>query len=73
VAPDGTWIVSASDDGTVRIWDVASGETRHILSGHTDAVAGCAVAPDGTWIVSASQDATLRIWDPATGRPIAAA
>ena len=69
VAPDGTWIVSASDDGTLRIWDAATGQTRRTLTGHTDLVRGCAVAPDGTWIVSASGDKTLRIWDPATGRP----
>ena len=67
VAPDGTWIVSASADKTLRIWDVASGETRRTLTGHTDAVWGCAVAPDGTWIVSASEDKTLRIWDAASG------
>ena len=54
VAPDGTWIVSASEDKTLRIWDVATGETRRTLTGHTEAVSGCAVAPDGTWIVSAS-------------------
>jgi len=67
VAPDGTRIVSASADKTLRIWDVATGDTRRTLQGHTEAVYGCAVAPDGTWIVSASRDKTLRIWDVATG------
>ena len=65
VAPDGAWIVSASADKTLRIWDAASGETRRTLSGHTRAVYGCAVAPDGTWIVSASADETSQIWDAA--------
>ena len=40
VAPDGTWIVSASSDKTLRIWDVATGTTRHTLAGHTDYLYG---------------------------------
>ena len=67
VAPDGTWIVSASRDQTLRIWDAGTGKSRRTLKGHIGAVQGCAVAPDGTWIVSASRDQTLRIWDPLGG------
>ena len=55
VSPDGTWIVSASDDHTLKIWDAATGAERATLTGHTSGVKGCAVSPDGTWIVSASQ------------------
>ena len=68
VAPDGTWIVSASARQDVA--DLGCRHRRHsvdTLKGHTEAVYGCAVAPDGTWIVSASDDKTLRIWDVATG------
>ena len=35
VSPDGTWIVSASDDGTLKIWDAATGAERATFSGHT--------------------------------------
>src|SRR4051812_9490403 len=38
VAPDGSWLATASEDPTVRVWDVASGQTRHVLTGHTDLV-----------------------------------
>jgi WD40 repeat protein len=44
IAADGTWLASASDDKTVRIWDVATGQTRRTLTSHTGFVDGCAVA-----------------------------
>ncbi len=67
VSPDGSFIVSASRDGTLKVWDTASGTERLTLTGHTDMVTGCAVSPDGSFIVSASGDSTLKAWDAATG------
>ena len=68
VAPDGTWLASGSYDGTVRIWDVATGQQRATLTGHTGSVNALAVAPDGTWLASGSRHGTVRIWDVATGQ-----
>ena len=67
VAPDGRWLVSSGSDGTVRIWDVATGEQRAVLAGHSGPVRAVAVAPDGQWLVSGGSDRTVRIWDVATG------
>jgi WD40 repeat protein len=67
VSPDGTWIVSASWDKTLKVWDAASGAVRLTLEGHTGWVDGCAVSPDGAWIVSASHDNTLKVWDASKG------
>jgi WD40 repeat protein len=47
----------------VRIWDPATGQTRHTLTGHTAGVRALAVAPNGRWLISASTDGTVRIWD----------
>ena len=68
VAPDGSWLASGGEDGTVRIWDAATGRERAVLTGHTSAVAAVAVAPDGSWLASGGEDGTVRIWDAATGR-----
>ena len=73
VAPDGSWLASAADwDGTVRIWDVATGRERAVLTGHATGVAAVAIAPDGSWLAAAAGGGTVRIWDVATGRERAA-
>jgi WD40 repeat protein len=61
-SPDGTKLVSASADQTVRVWDVATGECVQTLQGHTDAVRSAGFSPDGTNLVSASSDTTVRMW-----------
>ena len=73
IAPDGTWLASAGGyDGTVRIWDPATGQQRAALTGHSRRVKAVAIAPDGTWLASGGDDGTVRIWDPATGQQRAA-
>jgi WD40 repeat protein len=68
IEPGVTWLATAYRDGSVRIWDPASGRERAILTGHTRPVDELAVAPDGAWLATASDDGSVRIWDPATGR-----
>jgi WD40 repeat protein len=67
--PDGSWLATGGSDNTVRIWDVATGQERATLNGHTDVVSTDAVAPDGSWLASGSLDKTVRIWDVAAGQP----
>jgi hypothetical protein len=69
-SPDGTRIVTASDDKTARIWDAATGDEIKVLRGHEDTVWSAAFSADGTRIVTASVDETARIWDAATGDEI---
>ncbi|XP_076459006.1 uncharacterized protein LOC143292527 isoform X2 [Babylonia areolata] len=59
---DGKYLVSASTDGTLKLWDMET--ERHIdtLSGHTDEVWCCAISPDSEIIVSGSRDKTIRLW-----------
>jgi WD40 repeat protein len=67
-SPDGTRIVSASGDKTLKIWDAATGAELATLTGHTASVYAVAYSRDGTRIVSGSWDKTLKIWDAATGK-----
>jgi WD40 repeat protein len=71
VTPDGTRIVSGADDGTVRIWNIASGHLERTLESHGGRVCAVAVTPDGAGIVSDAggyRDFTVRIWNLASGR-----
>jgi WD40 repeat protein len=66
--PDGGRCVSASHDGTVRLWDLGAGRELRRFVGHTDRVLCVAVSPDGRFALSGGCDGTLRLWDLERGR-----
>jgi WD40 repeat protein len=70
-SPDGNRVVTASDDHTARVWDVATGKPLTPPLQHQAAVMSATFSPDGARIVTASWDKTARVWDAATGRPLA--
>src|SRR5262245_53023939 len=55
ISPDNTWLATASDDGTVRLWETADGRPRAQLDGHTRYTV-IAIAPDSRWLVTATYD-----------------
>ncbi len=66
-SPDGSQIVTISQDHTARIWNARTGNCERVLIGHGDWVTSAAFSPDGTRIVTASADRTARIWNTRTG------
>jgi WD40 repeat protein len=65
ILPNGGVLSWSRDDGTLRVWDLATGEGRS-LTGHAGSVIGAVLLPDGR-VLSWSNDKTLRVWDLATG------
>lgn len=70
-SPDGSRILSASADRTLRVWDAASGAELLVLQGHGGRVMCCAFSPDGNRLVSGSADKTVRLWDAGSGAELA--
>ncbi|KAF8891189.1 WD40-repeat-containing domain protein [Infundibulicybe gibba] len=65
--PGDQFIVSASRDRTIRVFDVASTHLVRTISGHSEWVRCIVPSEDGRMIASGSKDQTARIWDPLTG------
>ena len=69
-SPDGRQVVTASLDGTARVWDAASGRPLGEPLRHDSKVWAASFSPDGRRVVTASSDGMARVWDAASGRPV---
>ncbi len=62
-SPDGSRLVSASDDTTVRLWDARTGERRLVLRQHDQPVLDATFNTDGKLILSCSIDGHVLVWN----------
>jgi len=69
-SPDGSHLVAACHDKSVRIWEAESGKLEQELSAHAGRVGGVAYSPDGRLLASASYDKTCKLWDADSGEEI---
>ena len=63
-------LISGSNDMTVRIWDIQTGETIQILSGMESRIRSVCMSDDGMQIICGAEDHTIRTWDLESGCPI---
>jgi WD40 repeat protein len=68
-SPDGSLVLTASDDGTARIWR-ADGVLVHTLK-QPGPLTAASFSPDATLVLTAGRDGTARIWRMDTGEPTA--
>lgn len=62
-SPDGSRVVTASDDGKIKVWDINSGFCLMTFTEHTSSVTAVAFAKKGQVMFSSSMDGTVRAWD----------
>src|SRR5437762_3119905 len=65
-----TYIISGSNDNSIKIWDLETGECIHTLLGHHRSVISVCLTSDNKKIISGSRDKSIKIWDLETGECI---
>ncbi|MFO1092046.1 MAG: c-type cytochrome domain-containing protein [Planctomycetaceae bacterium] len=73
VSADGTQGATGLANGSIVLWNLATGAKGATLAGHTAAVNGLAFSKDAALLISGGEDATIRTWKLADGQPAATA
>jgi WD40 repeat protein len=68
-SPDGLTLAVARSDGTVALWDRATGNIRQVIQAHSRKVKTLAFSPDGNILATGGADKAIKFWDTATGEP----
>ena len=69
-SPDGARLATASMDGTLKLWDTATGRELAALPGHRTEATDVAFSPDGRTLASVGYKDSIKLWHLATGREL---
>ncbi len=69
-SPDGNLVATASDEGTVRLWDAATGKANGQPLRHPDSVTQVCFHPDGRLLATGCEDGRARLWDVAARQKV---
>jgi hypothetical protein len=70
LSPDGAAVATAGLDGTIRVWDINSGEPEDLVVGDREPINDIAFLPkDSDIIASAGDDGVVRLWNRTSGKP----
>jgi WD40 repeat protein len=61
-------LVSGSQDKTIKLWNLRTGQLLRTIKGHAGAVTSVALSPNGETLVSGSEDKTIKLWNVSTGK-----
>jgi WD40 repeat protein len=70
LSPDESLLAARNRDGTIPLWDAATGKEKRVLKGNDPFVFNLMFTPDGRRLISNGSDQSIRIWDVASGREL---
>jgi WD40 repeat protein len=70
LSSDGTRVLTGSNDGSIRLWDLASGKMIRAMKGHRGQAWAVALSPDGELALGGGQDGGLALYKVATGEQV---
>ncbi|MGB3509705.1 MAG: serine/threonine-protein kinase [Microcoleaceae cyanobacterium] len=63
IGPEGYILISGSDDKTIKLWNLKTGQLLHRFFGHTAEIYGIAISGDGRRVISGGDDRTILAWN----------
>ncbi len=70
ISPDGGILASGSDDKTIKLWQLATGQELCTIKAHSKSVCSVAMSADGEILASGSDDKSIKLWQLSTGLQI---
>ncbi|MBD2208271.1 hypothetical protein H6G27_00095 [Nostoc linckia FACHB-104] len=70
LTPDGKYVISASNDKTLKVWNWQTGQQLRTIKGHSGGVNALVLIPDSNYVISGSRDTTLKVWNWQTGEEL---